>query len=203
MNENLKKIYQEKSVLNLIKENGKIYWIRISFVFHNKIEAILKSTNFIIDTPLVAAGNKLVFSNKPLWKVKVRYSSYFQNKKEKVTKRFLFLPIEVLTASKEAVRKILAEISHNFNQSKKYFFDLKGEIRKYLKDAIKTIFRKVEKKTKAYYNDDLKYFINKDYQNSLSFLENNSILNKDFSASFNFFSYDQKGITTDGWSEQD
>ncbi len=200
LDENLKKIHQKESIFNLIKENGKIYWIKISFDFPNKIEAILKSNNFIIDTPLVAAGNNLVFFARPLWVIKVRYSICFQDKKEKVIKRFLFLPIKVLTASKKAVRKTLAEFSHNFNHLEKYFLDLKGEIRKYLKDPVKTGFRKVEKRL-SYYADDLKYFINK-IMKTILLLENNYILNKDFSASLIFY-LRPKRITTGVCSEQD
>jgi len=60
------------------------------------------------------------------------------------------------------------------------FKNVKEKMENYLKEIIRTNFRKIKKKTKTYCAKTLKYLKNKDYESYLFLLENISILNKNF-----------------------
>ncbi|MCS7250625.1 MAG: hypothetical protein N2323_03090 [candidate division WOR-3 bacterium] len=193
LNEELAKIYEKEKLLNFLKENKETYRVRISSDYYEEIKSILEGNNFIVDNqkyfaqiigaPSYETVSKLASLGGPLWTIKAQYIIYIKDKKGNVIGKISSSQGKGVSNSKEeAQRKALSEISINLNKLNDYIPALKIGIESYLERELTNTLPKIEEKIKVYYADALKYFENKDYQSTLTLLENIHILNKDFPA---------------------
>lgn len=187
----IEKIYNPDNLLAMLKEKNEIYRVKVSSRYDDQIVTLLQGASFVVDnsnwhgqiigSSNVVSSSSLKSLSGTLWTIKANYTITISDKKGKTIGRITSSEgTGVHNSKEEAKNKALVQTAVDINRLSNYFPALKDAIESYLKDAISNSIVIVEKVTRNYYADALKYFESSDYQSTLILLEGIHILNKSF-----------------------